>query len=169
MGNKLGKMVVGTKDKVISFFMVLVLLQISYLNSQDIETKKIFKPIINEKEIGNIYTFTGSPDNFSFKKVVTGIPKKRTLTKLRFADESDTYLVKVYGKDDKYLYSIGLGNPFFANATHIGYEDSEVMGGLVNSINLDITLPINIEPTKFVFSKRNISGILNDIQKIELN
>ena len=96
MGNKLGEMVIVTKDKVISFFVLLVLLQISFLNAQDIETKKIFKPIINEKEIGNIYTFIGSPDNFSFKKVITGVPKKRTLTKLRLADESDTYLVKVY-------------------------------------------------------------------------
>ena len=169
MGNKLGEMVIVTKDKVISFFVLLVLLQISFLNAQDIETKKIFKPIINEKEIGNIYTFIGSPDNFSFKKVITGVPKKRTLTKLRLADESDTYLVKVYGKDNKYLYSIGLGNPFFANASHIGYEDSEVMGGLVNSINFDITLPINIEPTKFVFSKRNTSGILKKKKKIVLN
>ena len=45
MGNKLGEMVIVTKDKVISFFVLLVLLQISFLNAQDIETKKIFKPI----------------------------------------------------------------------------------------------------------------------------
>ena len=40
MGNKLGEMVIVTKDKVISFFVLLVLLQISFLNAQDIETKK---------------------------------------------------------------------------------------------------------------------------------
>ena len=41
MGNKLGEMVIVTKDKVISFFALLVLLQISFINAQDIETKKI--------------------------------------------------------------------------------------------------------------------------------
>ena len=78
--------------------------------------------------------------------MVKGFPKKEHLP-----DENDTY--EVFGDDNKYLYSIGVGNPFYANATHIGYEDSKVMGGLVNSINLDITLPMNIEPTKFVFQK----------------
>lgn len=168
MGNKLGKMVISLKNQIVLFIM-FSLLQISFLDAQDIANKKIYKPIIKENEIGKIYSFAGSPDKFVLKKVVKGFPKKRTLTKLRFADESDTYVVKVFGDDNKYLYSIGVGNPFYANATHIGYEDSKVMGGLVNSINLDITLPINIEPTKFVFSKRSKTGILNDIQEIELN
>jgi len=168
MGNKLGKMVISLKNQIVLFIM-FSLLQISFLDAQDIANKKIYKPIIKENEIGKIYSFAGSPDKFVLKKVVKGSPKKRTITKLRFADESDTYVVKVFGDDNKYLYSIGVGNPFYANATHIGYEDSKVMGGLVNSINLDITLPINIEPTKFVFSKRSKTGILNDIQKIELN
>ena len=168
MGYKLGKMVISLKNQIVLFIM-FSLLQISFLDAQDIANKKIYKPIIKENEIGKIYSFAGSPDKFVLKKVVKGFPKKRTLTKLRFADESDTYVVKVFGDDNKYLYSIGVGNPFYANATHIGYEDSKVMGGLVNSINLDITLPINIEPTKFVFSKRSKTGILSDIQKIELN
>ena len=168
MGNKLGKMVISSKNQIV-FLIMFSLLQISFLDAQDIANKKIYKPIIKENEIGKIYSFAGSPDKFVLKKVVKGFPKKRTLTKLRFADENDTYVVKVFGDDNKYLYSIGVGNPFYANATHIGYEDSKVMGGLVNSINLDITLPINIEPTKFVFSKRSKTGILNDIQKIELN
>ena len=168
MGNKLGKMVISSKNQIV-FLIIFSLFQISFLDAQDIANKKIYKPIIKENEIGKIYSFAGSPDKFVLKKVVKGFPKKRTLTKLRFADESDTYVVKVFGDDNKYLYSIGVGNPFYANATHIGYEDSKVMGGLVNSINLDITLPINIEPTKFVFSKRSKTGILNDIQKIDLN
>ena len=168
MGNKLGKMVISSKYQIV-FLIMFSLLQISFLDAQDIANKKIYKPIIKENEIGKIYSFAGSPDKFVLKKVVKGFPKKRTLTKLRFADESDTYVVKVFGDDNKYLYSIGVGNPFYANATHIGYEDSKVMGGLVNSIKLDITLPMNIEPSKFVFSKRNKTGILNDIQKIELN
>ena len=168
MGNKLGKMVISSKNQIV-FLVMFSLLQISFLDAQDIANKKIYKPIIKENEIGKIYSFAGSPDKFVLKKVVKGFPKKRTLTKLRFADESDTYVVNVFGDDNKYLYSLGFGNPFYANATHIGYEDSKVMGGLVNSINLDITLPINIEPTKFVFSKRSKTGILNDIQKIELN
>ena len=168
MGNKLAKMVISSKNQIV-FLIIFSLLQISFLDAQDIANKKIYKPIIKENEIGKIYSFAGTPDKFVLKKAVKGFPKKRTLTKLRFADESDTYVVKVFGDDNKYLYSIGVGNPFYANATHIGYEDSKVMGGLVNSINLDITLPINIEPTKFVFSKRSKTGILNDIQKIELN
>ena len=43
------------------------------------------------------------------------------------------------------------------------------MGGPVKSANIEITLPLNIEPSFFVVSKRDNTNKFNDIQKIELN
>jgi len=113
MGNKLGKMVISLKNQIVLFIM-FSLLQISFLDAQDIANKKIYKPIIKENEIGKIYSFAGSPDKFVLKKVVKGFPKKRTLTKLRFADENDTYVIKVFGDDKKkFFFFLGGGKIFF--------------------------------------------------------
>ena len=83
-------------------------------------------------------------------------------------DDNDIYAVKIFNKNEEYLYTLGIGNPFYAHATHIGFEDSDVMGGPVNSNIIEISIPTNIEPSYFVISKRNNVGLFDDIQKITL-
>jgi len=151
----------------ISFFVLFFSTCLVFGN--DLDNKKIFKLHVNPNESGNVYVFNGSQENFVLKNTYTGKQKKRSLTKLKFVDDSDIYAIKVFGKNEKYLYSIGIGNPFYANYTHIGFEDREYMGGPVKSANIEITLPLNIEPSFFVVSKRDNTNKFNDIQKIELN
>lgn len=140
-----------------------------FVFANDIDNKKIFKLHVNPNESGNVYVFIGSQEKFVLKNTYLGKQKKRSLTKLKFVDDNDIYAIKVFGKNEKYLYSIGIGNPFYANYTHIGFEDREYMGGPVKSANIEITLPLNIEPSFFVISKRDNTNKFNDIQKIELN
>ena len=105
----------------ISFFVLFFSTCLVFGN--DLDNKKIFKLHVNPNESGNVYVFNGSQENFVLKNTYTGKQKKRSLTKLKFVDDSDIYAIKVFGKNEKYLYSIGIGNPFYANYTHIGFED----------------------------------------------
>ena len=41
--------------------------------------------------------------------------------KLRLITDEDKYAVKVFGEEDKFLFSIGIGNPLYATYEHIGY------------------------------------------------
>ena len=112
--------------------------------------------------------FDGSPESFSIDKISIDKPKERTLKKIKFLTNEDTYAVKVFGKDGKFLYSLGIGNPFYANYQHIGYEDRPYMGGPVSSAKIEIAIPLHIEPTSFVISKRDITGKFKDIQEISI-
>ena len=115
-----------------------------------------------------IFTFDGSSKGFSLDKIKIDKPKERTLKKIRFLSEEDTYAIKVFGKDNKFLYTLGIGNPFYASYQHIGYEDRDYMGGPVTSAKIEIAIPLHIEPTSFIISKRDMSGKFKDIQEISI-
>ena len=115
-----------------------------------------------------IVTFDGSSKGFSLDKIKIDKPKERTLKKIRFLSDEDTYAIKVFGKDNKFLYTLGIGNPFYASYQHIGYEDRDYMGGPVTSAKIEIAIPLHIEPTSFIISKRDIGGKFKDIQEISI-
>ena len=115
-----------------------------------------------------IVTFDGSSKGFSLDKIKIDKPKERTLKKIKFLSDEDTYAIKVFGKDNKFLYTLGIGNPFYASYQHIGYEDRDYMGGPVTSAKIEIAIPLHIEPTSFIISKRDMSGKFKDIQEISI-
>jgi len=132
------------------------------------ETKQLNKIHANPFNDSYIVVFNGSPESFSLDKISIDKPKERTLKKVKFLTDEDTYAVKVFGKDGKFLYTLGIGNPFYANYQHIGYEDRPYMGGPVSSAKIEIAIPIHIEPTSFVISKRDMTGKFKDIQEISI-
>ena len=132
------------------------------------ETKKLNKIHANPFNDSYIVVFNGSPESFSIDKISIDKPKERTLKKVKFLTNEDTYAVKVFGKDGKFLYTLGIGNPFYANYQHIGYEDRPYMGGPVSSAKIEIAIPLHIEPTSFVISKRDMTGKYEDIQEISI-
>ena len=91
-----------------------------------------------------IVTFDGSSKGFSLDKIKIDKPKERTLKKIRFLSDEDTYAIKVFGKENKFLYTLGIGNPFYASYQHIGYEDRDYMGGPVTSAKIEIAIPLHI-------------------------
>ena len=140
-----------------------------FTHSYDIkETKKLNKIHANPFNDSYIVVFNGSPESFSLDKITIDKPKERTLKKVKFLTDEDTYAVKVFGKDGKFLYTLGIGNPFYANYQHIGYEDRLYMGGPVSSAKIEIAIPLHIEPTSFVISKRDMTGKYEDIQEISI-
>ena len=140
-----------------------------FTHSYDIkETKKLNKIHANPFNDSYIIVFNGSPESFSLDTITIDKPKEKTLKKVKFLTDEDTYAVKVFGKDGKFLYTLGIGNPFYANYQHIGYEDRPYMGGPVSSAKIEIAIPLHIEPTSFVISKRDMTGKYEDIQEISI-
>ena len=140
-----------------------------FIHSDEIkETKQLNKIHANPFNDSYIVIFDGSPKSFSIDKILIDKPKERTLKKVKFLTNEDTYAVKVFGKDGKFLYTLGIGNPFYANYQHIGYEDRPYMGGPVSSAKIEIAIPLHIEPTSFVISKRDMTGKYEDIQEISI-
>ena len=140
-----------------------------FIHSDEIkEIKQLNKIHANPFNDSYIVIFDGSPESFSIDKILIDKPKERTLKKIKFLTNEDTYAVKVFGKDGKFLYSLGIGNPFYANYQHIGYEDRPYMGAPVSSAKIEIAVPLHIEPTSFVISKRDMTGKFKDIQEISI-
>ena len=140
-----------------------------FTHSYDVkETKQLNKIHANPFSDSYIVVFNGSPESFSLDKITIDKPKERTLKKVKFLTDEDTYAVKVFGEDGKFLYTLGIGNPFYANYQHIGYEDRLYMGGPVSSAKIEIAIPIHIEPTSFIISKRDMTGKFKDIQEISI-
>ncbi len=140
-----------------------------FTHSYDVkETKQLNKIHANPFNDSYIIVFNGSPESFSLDKITIDKPKERTLKKVKFLTDEDTYAVKVFGKDGKFLYTLGIGNPFYANYQHIGYEERPYMGGPVSSAKIEIAIPLHIEPASFVISKRDMTGKFKDIQEISI-
>ena len=159
----MGKMVI---KKNIVFFTVIFSLSWSVESNEVIDKQKLNKIHANPFNDAYIISFDGSPSNFSIKKITVDKPNERLLKKIKFLSDDDTYAIKVFGKDNKYLYAIGIGNPFYATYQHIGYEDRKHMGGPVSSAIIEIAIPLHIEPSSFIVSKRDITGKFKDIQEI---
>ena len=130
------------------------------------QLNKIHASPINDSYI---IVFNGSPKSFSIDKISIDKPKERLLKKMRFLSDEDDFAIKVFDKKNKFLYTLGIGNPFYANYQHIGFEDRNYMGGLVSSAKVEIAIPIHVQPSYLIISKRNISGKFEDIQEISLD
>ena len=139
------------------------------VHSNDLkDSKKLNKIHANPFNDAYIIVFDGSPESFSIDQISIDKPKERTLKKVKFLTDEDSYAIKVIGKEDKFLYTLGIGNPFYANYQHIGYEDRQHMGGPVSSAKIEIAIPLHIEPASFIISKRDMTGKFKDIQEIPI-
>ena len=151
----------------ILFAIIFALPLLIYSNDEKVY-KQLNKIHANPFDESYIFVFDGSPESFSIDKISIDRPKERSLKKIKFLTDEDAYAIKVYGKDGKFIYTLGIGNPFYANYQHIGYEDREYMGGPVSSAKIEVAIPLHIEPTSFIISKRDMTGKFKDIQEISI-
>ena len=151
----------------ILFAIIFALPLLIYSNDEKVH-KQLNKIHANPFDESYIFVFDGSPESFSIDKISIDRPKERSLKKIKFLTDEDAYAIKVYGKDGKFIYTLGIGNPFYANYQHIGYEDREYMGGPVRSAKIEVAIPLHIEPSSFIISKRDVNGKLKDIQEISI-
>ena len=131
-----------------------------------LKENKIKKLHPSSQEDAYVVSFNGSPNLFTLKEIKVKKPKKRDLKKLKFISDDDEFAIKVFDKNRVELIAIGIGNPFYATYEHIGYEDRKHMGGPISSANIQIAIPLELEPALFVISKRNSVGKFNDFQEI---
>ncbi len=131
-----------------------------------LKENKIKKLHPSSQEDAYVVSFNGSPNLFTLKEIKVKKPKKRDLKKLKFISDDDEFAIKVFDKNRVELIAIGIGNPFYATYEHIGYEDRKHMGGPISSANIQIAIPLELEPAIFVISKRNSVGKFNDFQEI---
>ncbi|MDB3996507.1 hypothetical protein N9458_00580 [Gammaproteobacteria bacterium] len=161
MGDKLGKMV---KIR-------CVILSIFFLNlSADIE--KSFTSIISAENIplntdARIYKISASFNDMILKSSTIDRPSKKSLQKFGTISKKDRYAIQVLNEHGKQVLILGLGNPFYIHADHIGYEHSHEFGGNIKQ-NFEIAVPLNINASNLLLLSQDEFGF-KEVAKIKLN
>jgi len=152
-------------------FIIFAILNGSYLEAAlNSDSKEVMqKPYVDSlDQVANIFNLLITPTSLNIKNISISKPSSRTLIKLNLPKKSDQYVIRFLDKDLKENIILGLGNPFYASAQHIGYEDSKVSGGLISSADIEIAIPINIEARYIVISRKDSLGNFLDIQQVEI-
>lgn len=152
-------------------FIIFAILNGSYLEAAlNSDSKEVMqKPYVDSlDQVANIFNLLITPTSLKIKNISISKPSSRTLIKLNLPKKSDQYVIRFLDKDLKENIILGLGNPFYASAQHIGYEDSKVSGGLVSSADIEVAIPINIEARYIVISRKDSLGNFLDIQQVEI-
>jgi hypothetical protein len=144
MGHKLGKMV-----KI--FFSFLLILSFDVLSKNTSLSKHIEfsgDEFSLDKE-ANIYTISAGINGITLKNVKIDKPSSNSLKMFKLITPRDKFGLKLLDKDGSDIFLMGIGNPFYAHAQHIGYEDSNVFGGYITT-DMDIAIPINVDISHIV-------------------
>ena len=151
MGDKLGKMV-----KLGFFVISLFFLNLNAdLNKSSVSL--ISSENISDAIDANIYEVSASFNNLTLKSAKVGKPNKNFMTKFSTISKKDRYAIQVLNDKGNQVMLLGLGNPFYIHADHIGYEHSHNFGGYVDQ-NLEIAIPININAAQLVLLSQDEFG-----------
>jgi hypothetical protein len=105
-----------------------------------------------------IYSIRASKDDLSLIKTKIAKPTAHSLEKHRLISSRDQFALRVLDKDRKEVLLLGLGNPFYIHAQHIGYENSNVFGGYIEQ-DFDVALPVNIDASYLVLLSQDSEGL----------
>ena len=138
------------------------------MSEKDLTEIDLVKLHVSPNHDAKILSFHGTPDLFTLKKIEIQKPKERILKKLKFVSDDDKFAIKLFDKSGKDLITIGIGNPFYASYEHIGYEERKYMGGPISSNNVEIAIPLEIEPSYLIILRRDVTGKFVDLHEILL-
>ena len=136
----------------------------------DVETNKsqtIALDNISLNEEARVYKVVASYNNLILKSEKVSKPNEKQIKKLSTLSRKDKYAIQVFSQDGKQIMLRGIGDPFYAHAQHIGYEDSDVFGGYIEA-NIDITIPIDVKVSYISLLSQNEFG-LKEIKRIKLD
>ena len=85
---------------------------------------------------------------------------------LKLLTPRDKYAIRVLDDKNKEIMLIGIGNPFYIHADHIGYEDRYVFGGYIET-ELNLPLSLDTKAAKIILLSQDEFG-LKEIKKIRL-
>jgi len=149
-------------------FILAFVFSFTVMAEKDLKEIDLIKLHVSPNKDAKIFTFHGTPDLFTLEKIEVQKPKERILKKLKFVSDDDKYAVKLFDNSGRHLITLGIGNPFYASYEHIGYEDRAYMGGPVSANNLSIAIPIELDPSYLIISRRDVTGKFIDFQEILL-
>lgn len=149
-------------------FILTFVFSFTAMTEKDLKEIDLIKLHVSPNQDAKIFTFHGTPDLFTLKKIEIQKPKERILKKLKFVSDDDKYAIKLFDNSGRNLITIGIGNPFYASYEHIGYEDRAYMGGPVSSNKVSIVIPLEIDPSYLIITRRDVTGKLIDFQEILL-
>ena len=114
-----------------------------------------------------IYSISANFNGMSLKSVKVDKPNIFNLSKYHTVSKKDKYALKAINKNGKEVFFVGLGNPFYIHVDHIGYEDSDVFGGYIET-ELDLPISLNKKASKIILLSQNEFGF-KEIKRLNLN
>ena len=163
MGNKLGKMVKNINTLFILFLSFSISANIPTISKKDFEGRD---NAIFEDEIAQIYNLSSNRFGISRINSSTGKPSKVIVRNMKLLTPSDDYALQVLDSDKNEIFLIGLGNPFYIHAQHIGYEESNFFGGYIDA-EIRIALPLNADASYFVLMSQE-NKFLKKINEVKV-
>ena len=161
MGDKLGKMV-KIRHLILSIF---------FLNlSADLDRSSISliaAENMSSNKDARIYEVSASFNTMILKSTKIGKPSKKSLQKFSTISKKDRYAIQVLNEKGKQVLILGLGNPFYIHADHIGYEHSHDFGGNIEQ-NLEIAVPLNINASNLLLLSQDEFGF-KEVARIKIN
>lgn len=161
MGDKLGKMV-KIRHLILSIF---------FLNlNADLDrssTSLIAAENVSLNKDARIYEVSANFNKIILKSTKIGKPSKKSLQKFSTISKKDRYAIQVLNENGKQVLILGLGNPFYIHADHIGYEHSHDFGGNIEQ-NLEIAVPLNINASNLLLLSQDKFGF-KEVARIKIN
>ena len=168
MGNKLGA-ILKNYLKITTFIFCICLS--SVLLSKPIEIDNInfqdSKTISSIEQRAKIYTIFGNQRGISLDSITVSKPGTESLKNYKTLSPRDKYAVTFLDENRKEIIRVGIGNPFYIHAQHIGYEDSDFFGGYIDA-KVQIALPTSTD-AKFIVLSSQENKVLTKINEIILS
>ena len=134
--------------------------------TEDLDFEKLH--ISTKTKIAKIYKIKINNSTAALQDVALKKPSKHHIKKHHLITKRDTFAIKILNDKDKEVYMIGIGNPFFIRAQHIGYENEPVSGGYRDNAIFDFAVPSHITPKTIIVSKRDSYEDFQEIHRIDL-
>lgn len=114
-----------------------------------------------------ILSILGSKNGIKLKEIKIGKPSKNSLKLIKLVTPRDKYAIRILNEKNKEIMLIGIGNPFYIHADHIGYENSHVHGGYINK-EFKIPLSLNTKASQIILLSQDEFGF-KEINRLVLD
>lgn len=148
-----------------------LILVIFFLNISAELDKVSIKPISPENislhKDAKIYEVSASFNNMILKSSKISKPNKTYLQKFSTISKKDRYAIQVLDEKGKQVLILGLGNPFYIHADHIGYEHTHDFGGYIDQ-NFEIAIPLDINASNLLLLSQDEFGF-KEVARVKVN